>query len=636
MIESLRIRSLGVIDEAELPLGEAAAAGNAGGADNNRGGISDAELPLGPGYTVVTGETGAGKTMVVTALGLLTGKRAEASMVRRGQQRAVVEATIVDSAQAPALQEAVESGAELDEDDDGRSVLYLSRTVSTEGRGRAHAGGRSVPVGVLGRIGDQLVAVHGQSDQLRLRGTAEQRAALDAFGGAPLARATQEYSSVFDSLRAAREELTEIRERGRERALEAETLQQALEDIDAVEPRPGEDAELDARAQRLSHVEELREGAHAAHAALLSEEIGESVDAVSLVDAAKRALEAVDRDDQQLAEQTQRLREVGYILSDVATELAGYVENLDADGPAELAEVEQRRAALAQLLRRYASGAEPSIDDVLTWAEASRVRLNSLQDDPGRAEALEEKVGALTQELTTAARNLHALRVDAAERLSERVDEELHALAMPHAHLQIAVEAAEPAAHGADEISFLLAPHPGADPRPLGKGASGGELSRVMLALEVVLAEVDPVPTFVFDEVDSGVGGEAAVEIGRRLARLARHVQVVVVTHLPQVAAFADRHLTVTKTTESGGGADGGVTTSDVVALDHGQRITELARMLAGQAGSEAARAHAAELLEDAAKESASRSASAAPSDGTAAKITAKKTKKQGPQDSGR
>jgi DNA repair protein RecN (Recombination protein N) len=597
VIESLRIRSLGVIDEAELPLGDALP---------SREGISDAELPLGPGYTVVTGETGAGKTMVVTALGLLTGKRADASMVRRGQQRAVVEATVVDAAHAPALVEAVDAGADLDEDDDGRSVLYLSRAVSAEGRGRAHAGGRSVPVGVLGRIGDQLVAVHGQSDQLRLRGTAEQRAALDAFGGEALAAALTHYAGLFDRLSTAREELTEIRERGRERALEAEALQSALEEIDAVEPRAGEDTELDARAQRLSHVEQLREGSRAAHAALVSEEIGEAVDAVSLVDAAKRALEAVDRDDQQLAEQTQRLREVGYILSDVATELAGYVENLDADGPAELAAVEERRAALAQLLRRYASGAEPSVDDVLAWAEHSRTRLTSLQDDPGRAEALEEKVAQLTQELTQAARELHGLRTEAAHRLSERVDAELHALAMPHAHLEIDVQPTEPAAHGADEIGFLLAPHPGADPRPLGKGASGGELSRVMLALEVVLAEVDPVPTFVFDEVDSGVGGEAAVEIGRRLARLARHVQVVVVTHLPQVAAFADRHLTVTKTTSTGDSGDGGVTTSDVVALDHEQRVTELARMLAGQADSEAARAHAAELLDDAAREAGS------------------------------
>jgi DNA repair protein RecN (Recombination protein N) len=595
VIESLRIRSLGVIDEAELPLGDAAEVANEV--------ISDAELPLGPGYTVVTGETGAGKTMVVTALGLLTGRRADASMVRSGRQRAVVEATIVDSPDAPALVEAVEAGADLDQDGDDRAVLYLSRTISAEGRGRAHAGGRSVPVGVLGRIGDELVAVHGQSDQLRLRGTAEQRAALDAFGGDELASAAANYRSVFDELNRARTELTEIKERGRERALEAETLQQALEEIDELDPQPGEDTDLDAKAQRLSHVEDLREGAHVAHSALVSEEIGEAVDAVSLVDAAKRALEAVDQDDQTLAEQTQRLREVGYILSDVATELAGYIEGLDADGPAELAAVEERRASLTQLQRRYGPGMEPTIEEVLDWATQARTRLASLQDDPSRAEELEARVETLTQDLTTSARELHRLRKAAAESLSGRVDEELHALAMPHAHLSITVDPAEPAAHGADEIAFLLAPHPGAGPRPLGKGASGGELSRVMLALEVVLAEVDPVPTFVFDEVDSGVGGEAAVEIGRRLARLARHVQVVVVTHLPQVAAFADRHLTVTKTMSSATSADGGVTTSDVVALEHDERVTELARMLAGQADSQAARAHAEELLEDAATE---------------------------------
>ncbi|RKW70925.1 DNA repair protein RecN [Galactobacter caseinivorans] len=589
MIESLRIRSLGVIDEAELPLG----------APHSAADIQDASLPLGPGYTVVTGETGAGKTMVVTALGLLTGRRADAGIVRRGQDKAVVEATIIDSPDAPAFREAAEAGAELDDDGPGRAALYLSRTVSAEGRGRAHAGGRSIPVGALGRIGDKLVAVHGQSDQLRLRGTGEQRAALDAFGGEDVAAALAKYVASFEALNAATAELADIHERGRERALEAETLQSALEEIDRVDPQPGEDDELTARSLRLTHVEELRGGAASAHAALVSEEIGEAVDAVSLVDAAKRALEAVDADDPALAEQTARLRELGYILSDVATELASYMQSLDADAPAELAAVEDRRADLAGLQRRYA----PSIDEVLEWAAQARVRLSGLQDDPARAEELTAAVARLQAELEEHSQALHALRVEAAQRLSTRVDQELHALAMPQARLSIQVEAAAPATHGADEINFLLAPHPGSDPRPLGKGASGGELSRVMLALEVVLAEVDPVPTFVFDEVDSGVGGEAAVEIGRRLARLARHVQVVVVTHLPQVAAFADRHLNVTKTAHGEGSS--GFTTSDVVTLDTEGRITELARMLAGQADSEAARAHAKELLEDAAAEAA-------------------------------
>lgn len=585
MIESLRIRSLGVIDEAELPLGAAD--------------IQDASLPLGPGYTVVTGETGAGKTMVVTALGLLTGRRADAGIVRRGQDKAVVEATIIDAPDAPAFREAAEAGAELDDDGPGRAALYLSRTVSAEGRGRAHAGGRSIPVGALGRIGDKLVAVHGQSDQLRLRGTGEQRLALDAFGGQAVAQALAEYVASYEALDAASAELADIHQRGRERALEAENLQAALEEIDRVDPQPGEDEELAARSLRLTHVEELRGGASTAHAALVSEEIGEAVDAVSLVDAAKRALEAVDGDDPALAEQTARLRELGYILADVSTELASYIQSLDADAPAELAAVEARRAELAGLQRRYA----PTIDEVLDWTAQARVRLTGLQDDPARAEELEAAVARLQAELQDRSERLHTMRVGAAERLASRVDQELHALAMPQARLTIQVASAAPAAHGADEINFLLAPHPGSDPRPLGKGASGGELSRVMLALEVVLAEVDPVPTFVFDEVDSGVGGEAAVEIGRRLARLARHVQVVVVTHLPQVAAFADRHLNVTKTAHGEGSS--GFTTSDVVTLDTEGRITELARMLAGQADSEAARAHAKELLEDAAAEAA-------------------------------
>ncbi len=572
MIESVNIRGLGVIEEASLPFG--------------------------PGLTVVTGETGAGKTMVVTALGLISGARADSGVVRRGEDTAVVEATVVGSQQDAAFQIAAEAGAETDSDDGAdEAVLYLSRTIAAKGRSRAHAGGRAVPVAVLGRIGESLLTVHGQTDQLRLRGAAEQRSALDAFAGAELESALSQYKAVYQDLKAAREELADVEQNRYERQMEEQTLQAALEEIDAVDPQKGEAQELDVRADRLSHIEELREAAVSAHSALVSDEIGEAVDVVSLLDAAQRALEAVDSQDPALAEQTQRLREVGYVISDIATELASYQQGLDADGPAELAAVEERRAALNSLTRKYA----PDVDAVIDWAAQARVRHLELSDDPARVEELAEKVEALISQLAEHAERVHALRADAAQRLSERVDEELAALAMPNAHLAIEVTETDPGPHGADEIAFLLAPHSGADPRPLGKGASGGELSRVMLALEVVLAATDPVPTFIFDEVDAGVGGEAAVEIGRRLARLARHVQVIVVTHLPQVAAFGDQHLTINKTSHSEG-ADG-FTASDIKALDADERVKELARMLAGQSESEAAQAHAQELLTDAARE---------------------------------
>ncbi len=317
------------------------------------------------------------------------------------------------------------------------------------------------------------------------------------------------------------------------------------------------------------------------------------------MDAAKRTLEHVAEHDEELGSAAARLAEVGFLLNDIATELASYQAALDTEGPERLAEIEDRRAALAKLVRKYA----PSIDEVLVWAEEARARFLELQDDSTRIEALEAEVARAEAELAKQAAAISKLRKKAAKDLSARVSAELKALAMADATLVINVESGgQPGPYGADEISFLLQPHSGAPARPLGKGASGGELSRVMLAIEVVLAAVDPVPTFVFDEVDAGVGGRAAVEIGRRLAMLARHVQVLVVTHLPQVAAFADQHIRVTKTSVRG--ADGatatGFTSSDVQLLDEAERVRELARMLAGQEDSESAQAHAQELLDDA------------------------------------
>ena len=373
----------------------------------------------------------------------------------------------------------------------------------------------------------------------------------------------------------------------------------ALAEIDAVDPQPGEDESLKAEAVKLANVEELRIAATTAHQALIAEDFGDGSDATALVDAAKRTLEHVAEHDEELGSAAARLAEVGFLLNDIATELASYQAALDTEGPERLAEIEDRRAALAKLVRKYA----PSIDEVLVWAEEARARFLELQDDSTRIEALDAEVARAEAELGKQAAAISKLRKKAAKDLSARVSAELKALAMADATLVINVESGgQPGPYGADEISFLLQPHSGAPARPLGKGASGGELSRVMLAIEVVLAAVDPVPTFVFDEVDAGVGGRAAVEIGRRLAMLARHVQVLVVTHLPQVAAFADQHIRVTKTSVRG--ADGatatGFTSSDVQLLDEAERVRELARMLAGQEDSESAQAHAQELLDDA------------------------------------
>ncbi|GAB3554036.1 DNA repair protein RecN [Arthrobacter tumbae] len=572
MIEEIRIRDLGV--------------------------IADATLSLGAGFSVVTGETGAGKTMVLSALNLLMGARSDAGAVRLGAKNASAEAVLrVDPAGA-AAQRAVEAGGELETDDDGGAGLILARTVNSDGRSRAYVGGRSAPAGVLAEVGEKLVVVHGQSDQLRLRSPAAQREALDKFGGPELAAALTAYQATYRRWREVSASLEALRSAERDRLREAESLQAALEEIDAVDPQAHEDEALKAEAMKLGNVEELRTAAAAAHQALVSGEFPESGDATTLVDAAKRQLEAVGAHDADLASLAERLAEVGYILSDISTELAGYAASLDSEGPERLAEVEARRADLNVLIRKYA----PSISEVLDWAATSRDRLDEISGDSDRIEGLHQEAAALENSLAAEAEVLGRLRRVAAEDLSARVSNELSALAMPDALLIIDVSSGgTPGPLGSDEVSFSLQPHAGSAPRPLGKGASGGELSRVMLAIEVVLAAVDPVPTFVFDEVDAGVGGKAAVEIGRRLAMLAQHVQVVVVTHLPQVAAFASHHIRVTKSRA----ADGGFTASDVEVLPESERVRELARMLAGQEESASAQAHAEELLLDAARTAA-------------------------------
>ncbi|MFE2547639.1 DNA repair protein RecN [Streptomyces sp. NPDC059355] len=569
VLEEMRIRSLGVID--------------------------DAVVELSPGFTAVTGETGAGKTMVVTSLGLLLGGRADPALVRIGAKAAVVEGRIVLRPGAPAAVRAEEAGAELDD-----GALLISRTVSAEGRSRAHVGGRSVPVGLLGELADDLVAVHGQTDQQGLLRPARQRQALDRYAGDAVAVPLEKYGSAYRRLRAVAVELDEITTRARERAQEADLLRFGLEEIAAVEPLAGEDAELAAEAERLGHAESLASAAQIAHAALAGDvEDPEGVDANTLVAGAHRALDAVRSHDPALGALAERIGELGILLADVAGELAGYADDLDAD-PLRLAAVEERRAALTQLTRKYGD----SIDSVLEWAERGSARLLELDGDDERIAELTAERDGLRAELSLLAQALTDARVEAATRFASAVTEELASLAMPHARVTIDIRQVEdpegvevdgrPVAYGpsgTDEVELLLAPHPGAQPRPIAKGASGGELSRVMLAVEVVFAGSDPVPTYLFDEVDAGVGGKAAVEVGRRLAKLAKSAQVVVVTHLPQVAAFADRQLLVEKTN------DGSVTRSGVKVLEGEDRVRELSRMLAGHEDSVSARAHAEELL---------------------------------------
>ncbi len=568
MIEELRIEDLGVIERAQVRLRS--------------------------GLTVLTGETGAGKTMVLTALGLLLGAKADPGTVRTGAATAAVEGRVRLDGQEHALELVRESGGALDDD----GTLLLLRTVSAEtadgpGRSRAHLGGRSVPQAVLADLAEDLVTVHGQADQMRLRTPARQREALDAFAGPEHLAVLARHRDAWAARAQAAAELAELTDRAADRAREAELLRVGLAEVERIAPQPGEDVALAEESLRLSHAEDLRAAAAGAHAALVGDEVSDEAPAAALlVDTARRQLEHAGANDPSLAELARRTAEAGYLLADVAADLAGYLQDLAAD-PRRLDAVEQRRAELGTLTRAHGG----DVAQVLAWAEGAGLRLLELDGGEDRAGELRERVGALDGELASLQATLTAARTQAAGRLAEVVTAELAGLAMAGARLEVVVEPADaPAVTGADRVEMLLVPHAGGPARPLGKGASGGELSRVMLALEVALATAggtqDAPGTFVFDEVDAGVGGRSAIEVGRRLAELARGGQVLVVTHLAQVAAFADTHLVVSKSQ-----ADGLVTSTDLVEVTGPDRVRELARMLAGQEDSAAAQAHAAELL---------------------------------------
>ena len=574
------------------------------------GAISVATAEFDRGLTVLTGETGTGKTMVVTGLHLLGGARADANRVRSGAERAVVEGRFstadLDPKAAAQIDEMLDaSGAERDED----GSIIASRSVSREGPSRAYLGGRSVPAKSLSGFTNELLTLHGQNDQLRLMRPDEQRGALDRFAavGARLER----YRKLRDAWQSARRDLVDRTNRARELAQEADRLKFALHEIDTVDPAPGEDDALIDDIRRLSELDALREAAATARAALsgtdeetAAEVMGQPASAADGVARAKTALESTD--DATLRGLADQLTEALTVVDDAARELGDYLNELPSDAST-LDTKLARQAELRTLTRKYAA----DIDGVLEWARESRDRLARLDVSEEALAGLQRRVDELATELGSAATELSKSRSQAAKRLAKEVTAELSGLAMSDAEFTITVmnmPAGEddPAAltlpsgarahaggDGVDQVEFGFAAHRGITVLPLAKSASGGELSRVMLALEVVLA-TSPTgmtgTTMVFDEVDAGVGGRAAVQIGRRLARLARNRQVIVVTHLPQVAAYADVHLMVDSTGKNGA--------SGVRRLDGDHRVAELARMLAGLGESDTARAHARELLE--------------------------------------
>jgi DNA repair protein RecN (Recombination protein N) len=546
--------------------------------------IAEATLPLGPGFTAVTGETGAGKTMVVTALGLLLGERADPGLVRQGQPQSLVEGRWLIPTDGSVAKRVRDAGGDLDGPE-----LILSRSVSAEGRSRAVVGGRGAPASVLGDLGGDLVVVHGQSDQVRLRSAVAQREALDRFAGLELAETLGLFQQAYHRWQANQADLDRLVEEQDQRTREAGELREAIAEIETVAPQCGEDDALGERAERLGNLEELRVAAAQARELLSAEENPDDLpDAITLLDSARCQLERAGEHDPALPPMAEALANAGFLVADVAAQLSSYLAGLDADGARELEVVQERRAVLTALARKYAGG----LDEAIDFLDSGSARLLELDSDSDRIDRLRTDTDTERQAMDALADRLTTIRRAAAESLGAAVTSELAALAMPNASLIVEIDSrAEISATGRDLVKILLRPHAGAEPRSLARGASGGELSRVMLAIEVVINATDPVPTFVFDEVDAGVGGAAAIEIGRRLARLAETAQVIVVTHLAQVAAFAGNHLSVVKD------SDGAVTASSVRQLHGDERAAEMARLLSGLPDSASGLEHARELM---------------------------------------
>lgn len=540
----------------------------------NLGVIESAQLELKPGFTALTGETGAGKTMVLNALNLLLGGRADSTAVRTGQQQLFVEGSwhITD----PELIRLVEQlGGELDSD-----TLIVNRTVTSDGRSRAALGGAQTPAGALADLASRLVTVHGQSDQLRLRSIAAQRDALDEFGGTEIANAKNSYALSFQAFKELQARLLRLQSAASTDQRRVSELKELLSDIEKLAPIEGELEDIEERINRLANVEALRINAATAHDALAESEPS----ALEMLGLATRSLE--HSSDAELRELGTRLREATSVAADVSAELASFLIDLEAD-PAQLEQLQLRKAALVQLERKVSLSLSEAIATIPIW----QAELLDLDSSDEQVEKLESQLAAALMQLTHEGSRLTQARKGAAERLAGLVAKELSDLAMQGSRFSVQVSAlGEFEASGNDRIEFLLA-NAGSEPRPLAKGASGGELSRIMLAIELVLAGDHPMPTMIFDEVDAGVGGQAAVELGRRLRRLSEKTQVIVVTHLPQVAAFANHQIKVAKE------ISGEITKSSVNILEPEDRKRELARMLSGNPDSEVALQHAEELL---------------------------------------
>lgn len=544
--------------------------------------IANAHVDFGPGLVVVTGETGAGKTMVLSSLQLLLGARADAALVRSGEERLSVDGIF---SVTPEIAARVEEAGGLVEGDE----LIVGRSVRAAGRSRAHLGSRPVPASVLADIVGSMVTIHGQSDQIRLTGESAQRRALDQFGGPAHGALLEEYRSAFRHAVEVKHRLDSLRGDASERAEELEDLRAAIRQIEELDPVCGEEDDLVREAARLTNVEDLRALVGVSLGYLKGDDRGDFAGAVEATRHAYAQLDDAARFDEAVAEYAGRARNQVLELEALADDVSSYLSRLDAD-PQRLAEVHARRAAIKDALR----GRAADIDGLLVWLDEARARVDELSSPSSDPEAVERELAAAQERVLECGRLVTQSRARLATELAAGVNEELHALSMPDATLHIDCEPTKPTSTGCETVVFRLQPHPHAPARALGQGASGGELSRVMLALELMLGRTEASSTFIFDEIDAGIGGQTATEVGARLKRLASSRQVIVVTHLAQVAAFGDQHLVIEKN-------DG---TTNVREVRGDEREAELTRMMGGDPHSAAARRHASQVLASAVSQS--------------------------------
>ncbi len=569
------------------------------------GPIQEARITPAKGMTAITGETGAGKSMLLSAIRLISGAPAQSRRVRPGATQAWAQGVFMVDADNPAAIQAEEAGVDTNADD---GELFLSRTIPVSGRSRSVLSGHSVPRSVLEDIAQHLVTIHGQADQLRIASAARQRDLLDAY--AEDSTQLNAYHDAWQALKAVDERLDTLEHQQADARQRADYLRESIERINQADPQPGEDEELKAKRSRIENAASIQQGVTSALAALDASQFDTGSDGMGATDLVRHAAQSLrsirmDGDDtyDRLA---QRLDSIETDLVDVAFTLSRQLDHDDDEG--DLDAINARIHELGELTRRWG----PSLADVIAWRDKAVFEVEDLDASPEKLDQLRAQRSELASQALQAARELSAVRAEAAGELSRRVTAELAELAMAGASLDVRVQprantegdadASVLDAHGMDDIMFAFTPFPGSDALPMGSSASGGELSRLMLALELTVAErrgsaADM--TFIFDEVDAGVGGKAAAELGRRLAKLARTSQVIVVTHLAQVASWAQEQYVVSKQPAQSGASDepGEVSVvTTVTRVDGEQRIQEIARMLSGSE-SGTSLDHARELL---------------------------------------